>query len=201
MNARHDVPNFNDAGALLAPIKRLHELVRDEVVTACEHAGLEELSAVADDDAEGDTIYAVDRVSEELIVEFFEREIAPHAQLVLIAEGIEGGQVVLPRGTNEADAVWRVIVDPIDGTRGIMYQKRSAWVLTGVARNRGSQTNLQDIELAVQTEIPLVKQHLSDVLWCVRGEGAHAPQHVREVLFDKRDFRLHREFDVLQVRL
>ena len=27
--------------------------------------------------------------------------------------------------------------------------------------------------LAVQTEIPLVKQHLSDQLWAVRGEGAH----------------------------
>ncbi len=179
MSAQPDAPHFDEAIALLAPIKRLHERVRDEVVAACEHAALDELSAVADDDAEGDTIYAVDRVSEELIVEFFEREIAPHAALVLIAEGIEGGQIVLPRGTSEADAVWRVIVDPIDGTRGIMYQKRSAWVLTGVARNRGPQTNLQDIELAVQTEIPLVKQHLSDVLWCVRGEGARAERFNR----------------------
>ena len=31
---------------------------------------------------------------------------------------------------------------------------------------------LADIELAVQTEIPLVKQHLSDELWAVRGQGA-----------------------------
>ena len=60
-----------------------------------------------------------------------------------------------------------------------MYQKRSAWVLTGVARNRGAETNLQDIELAVQTEIPLVKQHLCDTLWAVRGEGAHAERFNR----------------------
>ena len=33
---------------------------------------------------------------------------------------------------------------------------------------------LADIELAVQTEIPLVKQHLSDELWAVRGQGAAA---------------------------
>ena len=46
-------------------------------------------------------------------------------------------RIVLPEGTPEADAVWRVIVDPIDGTRGLMYQKRSAWILTGVAPNRG----------------------------------------------------------------
>jgi hypothetical protein len=60
-----------------------------------------------------------------------------------------------------------------------MYQKRSAWVLTGVAINRGSQTSLQDIELALQTEIPLIKQHLSDSLWAVRGEGAHAERFNR----------------------
>jgi hypothetical protein len=55
-----------------------------------------------------------------------------------------------------------------------MYQKRSAWILTGVAPNRGPQTTLADIELAVQTEIPLLKQHLMDELWAVRGEGAWA---------------------------
>ena len=55
-----------------------------------------------------------------------------------------------------------------------MYQKRSAWILTAVAPNRGAGTSLRDIELAVQTEIPLVKQHLSDQLWALRGGGAHA---------------------------
>jgi hypothetical protein len=65
-----------------------------------------------------------------------------------------------------------VIVDPIDGTRGLMYQKRAAWILTGVAPNRGAQTSLRDIELAVQTEIPLVKQHLCDTLWAIKGQGA-----------------------------
>jgi hypothetical protein len=38
---------------------------------------------------------------------------------------------------------------------------------------------LNDIELAVQTEIPLVKQHLSDVLWSLRGEGFHAERFNR----------------------
>ena len=161
-----------DTDELLAAIRRIHERVRDAVVEESERARVEELAEVSDDESEGDTIYAVDRVSEELLVELFEREVAAKTPLVLIAEGVGGGRLVLPRGASEADAVWRVVVDPIDGTRGIMYQKRSAWVLTGAARNRGDETNLQDIELAVQTEIPLVKQHLSDALWAVRGEGA-----------------------------
>jgi len=159
-----------DVHALLAPIKHLHERIREAVVAACESAGSEELSRVVKEE-EGDTIFAVDRVSEELLVEFFEHEVAPAAPLVLIAEGLEEGQVMLPRGLPEAEAVWRIIVDPIDGTRGLMYQKRSAWILTGVAPNRGPETNLQDIELAVQTEIPLVKQHLCDTIWAICHEG------------------------------
>lgn len=162
---------MTDASTLLGPIRRIHERVRDGVVAACERAQLEQLAAVSDDESEGDTIYAIDRVSEELLVELFERELASTAPLVLIAEGIENGRLVLPRGAQEKDAVWRVIVDPIDGTREVMYQKRSAWVLTGVAPNRGEDTNLQDIELAVQTEIPLLKQHLCDTLWAIRGNG------------------------------
>jgi fructose-1,6-bisphosphatase/inositol monophosphatase family enzyme len=162
---------MNEPTALLAPLLRLHALIRDKVVEACERAALEDLAEIERDD-EGDTIYAVDRVSEELLIDFVEREIACAAPVVLIAEGLRGGKVILPNGSDEADAVWRIIVDPIDGTRGLMYQKRSAWILTGVAVNRGSATSLADIELAVQTEIPLVKQHLSDTLWAVKGEGA-----------------------------
>jgi hypothetical protein len=168
----------HDPRTLLAPLRRLHERIRAAVVAACERSNLEALAAIERDE-EGDTIYAVDRVSEELLVEFFEREVASASPLVLIAEGLRGGQVLLPRGASEGDAAWRIIVDPIDGTRGLMYQKRSGWVLTGVAPNRGAKTSLADIELAVQTEIPLVKQHLSDVAWAVKGEGALAERYNR----------------------
>ncbi|HTE16914.1 MAG TPA: inositol monophosphatase [Armatimonadota bacterium] len=171
----------SEARALLGPIRQIHEEIRAAVVQACEaavHEQSDHLSAVAEE-AEGDTIYAVDRVSEERLLTLFEREIAPNAPLVLIAEGLPGGKVVLPHGSSEEEAVWRIIVDPIDGTRGLMYQKRSGWVLTGVAPNRGPETDLQDIVLAVQTEIPLVKQHLSDSAWAIRGEGVGAERFNR----------------------
>lgn len=142
-------------------------------MAACESATLEQMAGIAQEEA-GDTIYAIDRVSEELLVDFFSHEIARHTPIVLIAEGLPGDKLTLPAGTPEEAARWRIIVDPIDGTRGLMYQKRSAWILTGVAPNKGPQTTLQDIELAIQTEIPLVKQHLCDVVWAVRGQGAHA---------------------------
>jgi len=164
--------------SLIGPLKQLHRQIREAVVESCERSRLEDLSAVAREE-EGDTIYAIDRVSEELLVEVFEREIAVNVPLVLIAEGLPDGKVMLPRGTSEDDASWRIIVDPIDGTRGLMYQKRSAWILTGVAPNKGPATSLSDIEFAIQTEIPLVKQHLSDSAWAIKGNGVTAERFNR----------------------
>ncbi len=170
--------SFETPASLLAPVRELHEEVRRAVVAAAERAPMDELSGIAADD-EGDTIYQIDRVSEDALIGFFEREVAPRVPIVLVAEGLHGGRVVLPRGTSEAEARFVVIVDPIDGTRGLMYQKRSAWILTGIALNRGRDTTLADIDAAMQSEIPLVKQHLSDVLWATRGRGASAERFNR----------------------
>ena len=160
------------ADGLLGPILALHDRIRAGVLEAFARPPVE-LAAVAGD-AEGDTIYGIDRVGEEILVDGLE-EVARAEPLVLIAEGLPGGgRLVLPRGARETDCRWRLLVDPIDGTRGLMYQKRSAWILTGVAPNRGPGTRLRDIVLAVQTEIPLLKQHLGDQLFAHRGRGVEA---------------------------
>ena len=161
---------MDEARDLLEPLLELHTRVRDGIVAATERQHTESLAAVDRDDA-GDTIYAVDVVAEKVVTRFAETLSNEHV-FVLIAEGLAGGRRTYPEGDDESWADWRIIVDPIDGTRGLMYQKRSAWVLTAVAPNRGSATSLSDVVLAVQTEIPLVKQHLSDQLWALRGEGA-----------------------------
>jgi hypothetical protein len=170
---------INQPEQLLARIRRLHDQIRAGVVAACERSALTELAAVADDAASGDTIYALDRIGEDLLIDFFAHEVAPEWPLILIAEGLAAEGVVLPAGLDASDAVIRVIVDPIDGTRGLMYQKLSAWILTGIAPNRGPATRLRDIALAVQTEIPLVKQHLSDTLWARRDGEIHIERHNR----------------------
>ena len=170
---------ITDVKEFLPILQHLHRQIRDAVVAACERSAVTDLAAIAKEEA-GDTIYAIDKVSEEMLVEFFTKEVAIHTPIVLIGEGLEpDGQHVLPAGTAEADARWRIIVDPIDGTRGVMYQKRSPWILTGVAPNRGPTTSLQDIQLAIQTEIPLVKQHLSDMVWAIAGQGVQAERYNR----------------------
>jgi fructose-1,6-bisphosphatase/inositol monophosphatase family enzyme len=166
-----------DAAVLLEPLRKLHDTIRDAVVVSSERQQDGELSQVSRE-ASSDTIYEIDVVSEDLLLGFFEELSAQHS-FVLIAEGLDDGQIIYPRGTTEAEAAFRIIVDPIDGTRGLMYQKRSAWILTGVAPNLGPETSLRDITLAIQTEIPLVKQHLSDQLWAIRGQGAKAQRYNR----------------------
>lgn len=175
---------------LLAPLQAIHRQIRDAVVAETERAAVESLSHVHADH-EGDTIYAIDKVAEDVLVDAVDRTIARvHGPLVLVAEGLDGGRVVLPRGTAAADTRWTVIVDPIDGTRGLMYQKRPAWILTGVAAHDGtSEPTLGDIQLAVQTEIPLVKQHLADELWAVRGQGARG-QRIHRFTGERSDLRL-----------
>ena len=168
---------MRDPRALLQPILGLHDRLRDEVVAATERRQMDALSAVDRDDV-GDTIYAIDVVAEAVITTIADTLARDHS-FVLVAEGLAGGRRCYPEGRDEASVDWRIIVDPIDGTRGLMYQKRSAWVLTAVAPNRGPATSLRDVALAVQTEIPLVKQHLSDQLWALRGEGTQARRRNR----------------------
>lgn len=168
---------MSDARHLLEPIVALHERIRDSVIEACERQSTEQLAAV-DAEESSDTIYKIDRISEQVLVEGLEI-VAQNDPLVLVAEGIGDGKRVLPEGAAEADCRWQIIVDPIDGTREIMYQKRSAWVLTGVAPNLGDDTRIRHIELAVQTEIPILKQHLCDQFWAERGNGARAIRYDR----------------------
>ena len=163
---------------LLRRIRSVHEAIRDEVVAACEASSTDELARVVGDDA-GDTLFAIDRVSEAVLLDRFSA-IAADWPCLLVAEGLgNDGRQILPRGTppNEVEIV--VLVDPIDGTRGLMYQKRPAWILTGVAPRTDAAPTLADIELAVQTEIPLVKQHLCDTLFAVSGRGASAERYDR----------------------
>jgi hypothetical protein len=120
----------------------------------------------------GDVIYRIDQKGEELLVEWCE-ELSRTMPFLLIAEGItESGERMFPEGADPREAQYRIIVDPIDGTRGLMYDKRSAWILTGVAPNRGDATSLRDLRWAVMTEVPTTRARYADQLWAEVGQGA-----------------------------
>ncbi|WP_394840502.1 hypothetical protein LVJ94_03405 [Pendulispora rubella] len=175
------------AEALLGALRSVQETLRDAVIEACEQREVEDLARVVED-GHGDTTFALDRVGEHRLVELF-LPVAREWTCVLVAEGLPPEGIVLPEGTSRERAEIVVIVDPIDGTRGLMYQKRSAWILAGAAPNRGDATSLADIDVAVQTEIPILKQHLVDCAWAIKGRGS-AAERLDRVTGKRQPFRL-----------
>src|SRR5687768_16406 len=121
MTALDNPLNQSELDDVLAVLRALHARIRERVLEACA-ASAPEVLAQVDSDQAGDTIYRIDRVSEHELVEFLEAQAGSIGGLVLIAEGIAGGKRVLPRDCSETAARYRLIVDPIDGTRGLMYQ-------------------------------------------------------------------------------
>lgn len=124
-----------------------------------------------------DTIYHIDRVSERAIVEWFGRYWPAEHPVELVMEGSEGHAMTFPRGTPVARTILKCILDPIDGTRGVMYDKRSAFILAALAPQRGARTHLGDIVVAAMTELPTSKQDRADQLSAVRGQGVVAETH------------------------
>ena len=153
---------------------------------ACAAAPPERLSAIVAEQG-GDTVFAIDRVSEAVLVERF-AEIAREWPCLLIAEGLGAdGRLILPRGTSLSAVEIAVIVDPIDGTRGLMYQKRPAWILTGVAAIDSIRTRaMPDARRACPTSRSRCRPRsrwsnstCADQLWAIAGSGAHAERRDR----------------------
>ncbi|MDF2441288.1 MAG: hypothetical protein JWN98_2272 [Abditibacteriota bacterium] len=121
---------------------------------------------------QADTIYEIDKISEEAIFAWFEAHWPAAWPVELVMEGIEEGDAVtFPGGTPLESTVWKCILDPIDGTRNIMYDKRAAWSLAALAPQRGSQTRLSDILVSAMSELPTAKQWRADQISGVRGGG------------------------------
>ncbi len=150
---------------------QMQEEIRDAVIRARRRQGLK-LAQVATVTV-ADTIYRIDKVSEHAILAWFDSHWPARWPLELVMEGLEdrAEPTTFPVGTPVSKTRLRCIIDPIDGTRNLMYDKRSAWVLTGLAPQKGKRTNLRDIQVAAMTEIPTSKQERSDQFSAVRGKG------------------------------
>jgi len=150
--------------------------LRDTVVAA-RRRGARSLAQVAAVTS-ADTIYRIDRISEGAILRWFGRHWPRAWPVELVMEGLEDGEsTTFPRGTPVARTRFKCILDPIDGTRGLMYDKRAAWALAALAPQRGARTQLGDIVVAAMTELPTSKQARSDQLSAVRGRGVVAQSH------------------------
>jgi hypothetical protein len=138
----------------------LGDAIRDAVLLGRKSLDAARLSAVTGH-AGGDTIYAVDKISEDAILHWFRANWPPNLPVQIVMEGLED-ELCFPEGIEASATDWKCIIDPIDGTRGIMYDERSAWALAGIAPQLGDATMLSHLVAAAMTEIPVTKQWRAD---------------------------------------
>lgn len=153
----------------LAALCEMQRRIRTALCARMREQSSEVLSRDVRDGA-GDTIFAIDVAAEDVLLPFCE-EWGRRECFVLIAEGLEPASGRVFGGAAGRAPAFRLIVDPIDGSRGLMHDKRSAWCLAGLAPDRGPATSLADIAYAVMTELPTTRQATSDRLIATRGGG------------------------------
>lgn len=146
----------------------------------------EEYKSTVFKEREEDSIYQIDRDVEDLVVSELGKRAQRVGGVVLIAEGIDvnGELPVFPANQKPDEARFRFIIDPIDGTRGLMYNKRPAFFLGAVAINKGEQTRLSDIQAAAMIELPIAKNAFADSFTAIKGEGVEG---ARTNLFKLKD--------------
>ena len=177
-----------EAGAIVKAIRAVHWTVSDHVRSRLGQVAAAEL-AEAVRETKGDVIYALDRDVDEVLIPALEHWLEPVGRFRVIGEGLGDEEAfMVPAGADPRSADGTIIIDPIDGTRPLMYGKRSAWILSGYAPGTSDDLTLEDIEVAVQTEIPTPRAALADQLWAIRGGGACGlTRHLetgRETLFE-----------------
>ena len=134
--------------------------VRAAVSEAAGRAGFDPKVVVAE--AADDTIFAIDRVADRAVHEYLATRWPSTVPVRVVMEGH-----VTPA---TSDSAGTLIVDPVDGTRGLMHDKRSAWFLAGFAPVVSDAT-LADVSVAAMTELAPSKHSESDEWSAVRGAG------------------------------
>ncbi len=167
------MPNL-DHNAIVTRLRIMQADIRAALRAHMKSQELAVLARVARDDA-GDTVFGIDAVVEDVLVQQCQ-EWGKTQHFILICEGLDAGGIQFGQ-PGRGGPPFRLLVDPIDGTRGLMFDKRPAWCLMGAAPDKGAATRLQDVEVAVMTELPTTRQAASDVLWAIPGKPAFSERH------------------------
>lgn len=140
---------------------------RDGALAAlAEHAG----------EGAGDVTFGLDLPSEHVLSEWLDAR-AREGPISLLTEDsgwrhrgpASGGGVRDLDGFDHGGP--RVVVDPVDGTRNLMAELRSAWACLAWAPPGPRAPRLEDVELGVVAEIPTANARFHRVLVGARGAG------------------------------
>lgn len=173
--AAHWRPLLRDlAREIRGPVRRA--LAQALAVERGDGARLDEVTEVVGVGA-GDLTFAIDVVAERAVERWFHR-VAATGPVSLLTEDTgwqhrgpkaSGGTEELP-GFDHGGP--RIALDPIDGTRNIMHDLRSAWVVVSFARPGSGEPRFGDLEYGAISEIPDSRGAEVRELEAVAGCGA-----------------------------
>jgi hypothetical protein len=146
---------------------RAHQHLRAGVRQALMQSSAADLSAVAAE-TQMDTLFRIDEIAEKNLFEYLDAHQSEAPPFLLVGEFDAGEAIAFGKG----EPRYRVLFDPIDGTRLLMYAKNSGWILSGILAEKGADTRLAEVLFALQTEIPLLKHLYAETYWAKPGRGA-----------------------------
>ena len=119
----------------------------------------------------GDRTFGLDLATERAVDRWLE-ETAAAVPLSLFTEDA-GWRHAGPEGDLEAfdQGGPRIVIDPVDGTRNLMMDLRSAWTVIGLAGPGREQPRQGEIELGLVAELPDSRARTWRVLSAARGQG------------------------------
>lgn len=175
-------PGSSAANEWLEPLQRLcttiREPVRERLAAAASGAAHRDDVTRAVGQGVGDTTFAIDEIAERA-VDTWLQTMGSTRPLSLLTEdagwrhvgpgATEGTCVPLPDFDHGGP---RILLDPIDGTRNIMHDVRSAWVVVSFAGSGAGVPKFDALELGIVSEIPDTRTMLARELVGERGAGA-----------------------------
>lgn len=165
MDTTRSEQDLESLAAALAEVGRaVRDAVRSGVVGGVGHDGHGDDHLVVRTEG-GDDVFGVDARAEEALVSAL-AGLGDRWPGTAIVEGHDD-----PISVGDAGGPWRYIVDPVDGTRGLLAAKRSAWVLLGAGRDART---LEDLEVGAAVEIPTRRAAVGLVAHAAVGGPAHA---------------------------
>ena len=170
-----------------------HRHVRNRVWQALMQNTVTQLSAVAAE-TQADTLFGIDEIAEKSLFEYLGEHAAAAPPFLLVGEFEAGEALAFGRG----EPRHRILFDPIDGTRLLMYSKNSGWILSGILPEKGPDTRLSEALFALQTEIPLLKHLYAETYWAAPGSGAlHLRENLSSGQHAVREMRVQEQADLL----
>ncbi|MAG58241.1 MAG: inositol monophosphatase [Planctomycetes bacterium] len=151
------------ADALVSLGRHVRDRIRRGFLTGPDRMSRPEAQGV------GDLQYSLDVLGEDGLIEETRRLFGGGGPLRLLSEGLPAeGEIVFA-----GEGGHLLVVDPVDGTRGLMHDKRSAFFLAGIAPD-GPAPRLRAVRHACLVEIPTSRSLLSDVLVVSPERGLQA---------------------------